>query len=59
MLIPILSIGSLFSAFEIIVKKVLLLSKTWKIKSMVQSITIRLLALMRNVNLNTINWISA
>lgn len=59
MLIPQVSIGTLFNAFEIIVKKGLLLSKTWKIKSMAQSITIRLWALMRNVNLNTINWISA
>lgn len=42
MLIPMLSIESLFNAFEIIAKKVLLLSKTCKIKSMVQSITIRL-----------------
>lgn len=59
MLIPQVSIGTLFNAFEIIVKKGLLLSKSWKIKSMAQSITIRLQALMRNVNLNTIKWISA
>lgn len=59
MLIPRVSIGTLFNAFEIIVKKGLLLSKSWKIKSMAKSITIRLWALMRNVNLNTINWISA
>lgn len=42
MLIPQVSIGTLFNAFEIIVKKGLLLLRTWKIKSMAQSITIRL-----------------
>lgn len=41
MLIPQVSIGTVFNAFEIIVKG-LLLSRTWKIKSMAQSITIRL-----------------
>lgn len=59
MLIHPVSIGTVFNAFEIIVKKGLLLSKSYKIKSMAQSITIRLRALMKNVNLNTINWISA
>ena len=42
MLIPRVSIGTVFNAFEIIEKKGLLLSRTWKIKSMAQSITIRL-----------------
>lgn len=42
MLIPQVSIGSVFNAFEIIVKKASLLSKSWKIKSMAQSITIGL-----------------
>ena len=42
MLIPQMSIGTLFNAFEIIVKKGLFLSKSWKIKSMAESITIRL-----------------
>lgn len=59
MLIHPVSIGTVFNAFEIIVKKGLLLSKSYKIKSMAQSITIRLRALMKNVNLNAINWISA
>lgn len=53
------SIATLFNAFEIIVKKASLLLKTCKIKSMAQSITIRLWALMSNVNLNTIKWILA
>lgn len=51
--------GSVFNSFEIIVKKGLLLSKSWKIKSMAQSITIKLWALMKNANLTTIKWISA
>jgi hypothetical protein len=59
MLIPHLSIGSVFNAFEIIVKRGQLLLKSWKIKSMAQSITIKLWALMKNVNLTTIKWISA
>lgn len=59
MQIPQVSIETLFNAFEIIVKTGLLLSRSCKIKSMAESITIRLQALMRNVNLKTINWISA
>ena len=42
MLIPQVSNGNLFNTFEIIVKKGPFLSKSCKIKSMAQSITIRL-----------------